>query len=92
MRQIIELKISLLRNSGIILVMKKDRKLKVANDYPLFGYRMMPDAKTDLEDLMNDLYKLYNRSVPKGVRKFKKNELFEKALRIGVAELKRRKA
>jgi hypothetical protein len=72
--------------------MKKDRKLKVANDYPLFGYRMTPSKKDELSALMDGLHKLYNRSVDDGEREFKKNELFEKAIRIGVAELKRRKA
>lgn len=71
--------------------MKKNRRLKTANDFPIMGYRVKPEIKDELSKLMSNLHQLYNRKIGKGEREFKKNELFASALRIGVAEMKRRK-
>jgi len=72
--------------------MIKNRSLKDSNiDYPLLGYRVSPSVKESLTDLLEEVLVLYNESLAEDEKPFKKNDIFVRALKRGLTDLKRAK-
>lgn len=74
-------------------MLRKNRKKKTPNDYPLFAIRMS-DKKTkkEIDGLLKDALKAYNKRIEEDEALYKKNEIATEALRIGLNELIRRKS
>lgn len=72
--------------------MSKSKSLKDSNiDYPLLGYRVSPSVKKTLTDLLEEVLALYNESLAEDEKPFKKNDIFVRALKKGLADMKRSK-
>lgn len=65
-------------------------KKKTANEkYPLLGFRVTEDIYNELTADLNTLLNEYNEDRnTKYNKKYKKNELFVKALKRGISQLK----
>lgn len=59
---------------------------KKPNDYPLFGFRVLPKVK---QTVMKEFEEVFRIKKKKALRSYKKNELFIDALRAGLQELKK---
>jgi len=66
----------------------KRRKKKSPNEYPLFGCRVMPEIKEELDQLLVEVVEIKNRSIEVDEIKYKKNEVFVLALKRGLKQLK----
>lgn len=74
-------------------MLKKNRKKKTPNDYPLFAIRMSDEeTKKEIDELMEGAIGLYNKPLKEDETPYKKNEIATEALRIGLKELIRRKS
>lgn len=72
--------------------MQKKKTLKDPNnDYPLFGYRVMPAMKDSLTKLLEEVLDRYNSELAEDEKPFKKNEIFIKALKRGLVDMKKAK-
>lgn len=66
--------------------------VKSPNDYPLFGYRLFPEIKDSLSTQLEEVLEHLNQRRPENKKPYKKNDVFVEALKLGLAELKNRKA
>lgn len=65
--------------------------LKKPNDYPLFGYRVLPTIKDTLTAELEEVLTLVNSKVV-GDKPLKKNDLFVKALKQGLQAIKKKES
>lgn len=70
--------------------MAKKKVLKDGNDYPMLGYRVQPQIQSSVLNDLLDVLKVCNE-VRSEEKNLKKNELFVKALRIGLKHLRETK-
>jgi hypothetical protein len=69
--------------------MSAHRTVKSPNDYPLFGYRVIPKIKESLAAQLEGVLVSLNKNLPKGKKPYKKNDVFIKALELGFEDLKK---
>jgi len=68
----------------------KREKLKTPEDYEIFSFRTTEDQKTALNIAIDGVVELYNRKLPEGTRKYRKNDVIMEALEIGLAAMKKK--
>lgn len=64
---------------------------KTPNDYPILGYRVLPNIKESLTAQLDEVLELYNRDLGEDQKPFKKNDIFVKALKQGLNAIARNK-
>ena len=69
--------------------MAKKSDLKSPNDYPLFGYRVLPNIKESMTDLLDSVLKLCNSKLSENEKPLKKNDIFIQALERGLNEIEK---
>ena len=70
--------------------MAKSKATKSPNDYPLFGYRVLPHIKNDLVERVDEQVRRLNRLRRRLDKPLKKNDVFVRAVEIGLATISKR--
>ena len=68
----------------------KREKLKTPEDYEIFSFRTTEEQKAALNVAIDGVVELYNRKLPEGERKWRKNDVVMEALEIGLAAMKKK--
>jgi len=68
----------------------KREQLKTPEDYEIFSFRSTTEEKDELNADIDAVVVLYNRKLPEGERKWRKNDVIMEALRIGLAAMKKK--
>jgi hypothetical protein len=76
---------------GYVLVRMKREKLKLSEDYALMSSRISSEAKKNrLEKAIKSMQAWYNSKKHLDEKKIKQYQVFEEALELGIAALKKR--
>lgn len=67
------------------------KKKKTPEDYDSFQFRISPDDKTQVKELIDELHRRFNEKLPEDAYKVKKNQIIVGALKLGLQALKKRK-
>jgi len=70
----------------------KKRILKTPYDYETFQFRLTKDQKEQINDLVDEVVKLYNDDKDEDEKAFRKNTVIMEALTKGLAQMKRSKS
>lgn len=71
--------------------MKKSKKSDVNKTHPMLGYRVKAETKIDLMSEISIVTELHNKANSDFDRPITTTDIFRKALRLGLAELKKKK-